>query len=91
MEVFEGEAEGGDEGFGGIGGFGVEDLEGEGGVAEREREWEGEALVPDWGGGAGVVGFCGQTTVWIHPEDDVGFQVAVFPVHVFEVLRGHDC
>lgn len=29
MKVFEGEAEGGDKGFGGIRGFGMEDLEGE--------------------------------------------------------------
>lgn len=91
VEVFEGEAEGGDEGFGGVGGFGVKDLEGEEGVVEGEREREGETLVPDGGGVAGVVGFRGEAPLRVHPENHVGFQIAVLPVHVLQVLRRHDC
>ncbi|KAK7294542.1 hypothetical protein RJT34_17431 [Clitoria ternatea] len=49
VEDFEGKTEGGDKGFGGVGGFGVEDLEGEEGVVEW-GEREGETLILDRGG-----------------------------------------
>lgn len=90
VEVCEGETEGGDEGFGSVGGFGMEDLEGEAGVVEGKGEREGETFVPDGGSVAGVVGFGGETAIGIDPEDDVGLEVAVFPVDVFEVLGGDD-
>lgn len=90
VEVGEEEADGGDEGFGGIGGFGVEDLEVEKGVSDGVREREGETLVPDGGGVAGVVGFGGETAVGVDPEDDVRLEVAVFPVDVLEMLGGDD-
>ena len=81
---------GADQGFGGLGGLGVEDLEREGGVAEGEGEGEDEALVPDGSGGSGVVGFGGLAAVRVDPEDDVGFEVAVPPIDVLEVLGGDD-
>lgn len=91
VKVFEGETEGGDEGFRGIGGFGMENFEGEGRVLERKWERESETFVPDRGSVAGVVRFSGKSTVRIEPEDDVGFEVAVFPVDVFEVFCGEYC
>lgn len=90
VEFAEGEAEGGDEGFGGVGGFGVEDLEGEEGVVERVREREGEAFVPDGFSGSGIVGFGGESAIRVDPEDDVRLEGTVFPVNVLEVLGGDD-
>lgn len=89
-KVFEGKTEGSDEGFRGIGGFGMEDFKGEGGILKRKREREGETFVPDGGGVTGIVGFGGETTVRIEPEDDIGFEIAGFPVDVFEVFGGDD-
>lgn len=91
VKVLKREAEGGDEGFGCVGGFGVENLEREEGIMEREREREGEAFVPDRRSVAGVVGFGSQTALRVDPEHDVGFQIAVLPVHVLYVLCGDDC
>lgn len=90
-KVFEGKTEGGDEGFRCIGGFGMEDFKGEGGIWKRERERESETFVPNGGGVTRIVGFGGETTVRIEPEDDVGFEIAGFPVDVFEVFGGDDC
>lgn len=61
VEVLEGDPEGADEGFWGVGGARVEDLEGEEGVVEGRVRWEreGEALVPDGFGGSGFVRFGG--------------------------------
>lgn len=64
------------------------EVEGGGGVVERKREEE--ALVPDGLGGAGVVGFGGEAAVRIDPEDGVGFEVAVTPVDVLQMLGGDD-
>jgi hypothetical protein len=89
-KVFEREAKGGDEGFGGIGGFGMKDLESESGVLKRKWKRESETFVPDRGSVAGIVGFGGESTVRIEPENDVGFEIAGFPVDVFEVFGGND-
>lgn len=89
--VLEWDPEGSDEGFCGVGGFGVEDLEGEEGVVEGGGEGEGEALVPDGAGGARVVGLGGETAVGVEPEDGVGLEFTeVAPVDILEVLGGDD-
>lgn len=68
----------------------MEDFEVEGGGGVVERKGEEEALVPDGSGGAGVVGFGGEAAVRIDPEDGVGFEVAVAPVDVLQMLGGDD-
>lgn len=89
-QVLESESEGSDKGFGDLGGFGVEDFEGEERVLERKREGDEKVLVPDGAGGGGVVGLGGETVVRVDPEDGVGFEVALTPVHVLQVLGGDD-
>lgn len=62
---------------------------GEGGVVDGEGgQREEEALVPDRSSGAGVVGFSGDAAVRVDPEDGVGFEVAMSPVDVLQVLGG---
>lgn len=90
-KVPERDPEGSDQGFDGLGGLGVEDLEREEGVVEGGGEGEGEPLIPDGAGRPGVVGLGGEATVRIDPEDGVGLEVAaVAPVDVLEVLGGDD-
>ncbi|KAE9615011.1 hypothetical protein Lalb_Chr04g0250761 [Lupinus albus] len=47
VDVLKREAERSDEGFWGIGGFGMEDLKSEEGIVERVSERESEPFVPD--------------------------------------------
>lgn len=68
----------------------MEDFEGEEGVVEGQGERDGESLVPDRAGGAGVVGLGGEPAVGVYPEDGVGLEVAVLPVDVLEMLGGDD-
>ncbi|KAL6953968.1 hypothetical protein U1Q18_030227 [Sarracenia purpurea var. burkii] len=84
------ESEGADEGLGRFGGFGVEDFDGEEGIVEGEGEEDDEVLVPSRVSGAGIVGFGGESVIRVNPEDDVGFEVVVAPVHVLEMLHGND-
>lgn len=89
-QVLQWDPESADQGFGGLGGFGVEDFEGEEGVLERRAQRESEALVPHGSGGAGVVGFGGEAAIRVDPEHCVGLELAVLPVDVLEVLGGDD-
>lgn len=80
-----------DQGFGGIGDFGVEDVEREGGLAEGASYGESEALVPEGASGARVVRPSGKSIVRVEVENDVGFEITVSPVYVFEVFSGDYC
>lgn len=60
----------------------MEDLKRERGIGEWGGDGEDETLVPNGFGGSGVVGFGGELVIRVDPEDGVGFQIAVFPVHV---------
>lgn len=89
-EVLERGSGGADEGLGGLGRLGVEDIEGEEEKGIGRGEGEGEALVPDRAGGAGVVGLAGGAAIGVEVDDDVRLEVAVAPVDVLQVIRGDD-
>lgn len=69
----------------------MEDLDRQDRFADRVSDWERESLVPDRASGAGVVRVGGESVVRVEVENDVGFEIAVSPVDVFEVLRADYC
>lgn len=60
----------------------MKNLKSEDGFLKREGQWKGESFVPNGAGGAGVVGFGGESAVGIYPEDCVRLEVADLPVYV---------
>ena len=68
----------------------MEDFEGEKRVSGREGEGDEEAFVPDGSGRPGVVGLGGLAAVRVDPEDGVGLEIALPPIHVLQVLGGDD-
>lgn len=94
-EVAERRAGGSDERLGRVGGFGVEDVEGQedGGVVRGKvgRERKDEALVPGRLAPASVVGAGGGAAGGVQIDDDVGAEVAATPVDVLQVLPRDDC
>lgn len=66
----------------------MEDLESENGVVERASDWKDEALVPDGFGRTRVVGSGSDAVVRVDEESGVGFEHAVTPINVLEVLGG---
>lgn len=68
----------------------MENLKGEEGILERLGKRESEALVPDGAGRTRVIGFGGETTIRVDPEDNIGLEIPVFPVDVLEMLGRDD-
>lgn len=87
-QVFNRKPENPNQRFGRFERFRVEDLKSENRIESDGKE---ELFVPNGSGRPGIIGFGSETSVRIGPEDDVGFERAVTPVDVFEVLGGDDC
>lgn len=65
------------------------DVDEEGGiVVDGSREREDESFVPGRTGVTFLVDFSGKLVIWVNPNDDVGPDRTVAPVHVFEVRGG---
>lgn len=89
-KVLEFNTEGRDQGFRSLGRLGVEDLESEYSILERHGEGQREPLVPDGPSRSGIIGASREAAFRVDPEDSVGFEVAVPPVDVLDVLGGDD-
>lgn len=68
----------------------MKNLKSEDGVVGRGVDGDGEVLVPNRPSRSTVVGFGGESAIRVNPEDGVGFEVSIAPVHILEMLCGDD-
>lgn len=68
----------------------MEYLESEDSIVRRLRKMEDEPLVPNGSSIAGIIGLSGSPVVRVNPKDDIGLEIAVMPIDIFQVLGGDD-
>lgn len=68
----------------------MKDLECKNSILRRLWKMEDEPFVPNGSGIAGIIGLCGPTLIRVDPENDIGPEIAVMPIDIFEVLGGDD-
>lgn len=57
---------------------------------DGDGEGKSESLVPNGLSRSGIIGSGREAAFRVNPEDCVGFEVAVAPIDVLEVLSGDD-
>lgn len=68
----------------------MEDLESQNSIVRRKRlgKMKEESLVPNGSGIAGIISLGGSTLIRVDPKDNIGFEITVVPIDIFEVLGG---
>lgn len=70
----------------------MEDLESQNGIVRRLRlgKMEDESLVPNGSGIAGIISLGGATLIRVDPKDNIGLEITVTPIDIFQMLGGDD-